>query len=299
MGPPGSGKTLLARCLPGILPPLSEAAAVEVACIRSAVGESGAGAISCRRPFRAPHHSISAAGLVGGGSLPRPGEITRAHHGVLFLDEMLEFTRASLEALRQPLEDGRVTVARARRSLTFPAAFALVGAMNPCPCGHRGDPRRDCVCTSAHVERYRSRLSGPLLDRIDLHVEVPPVGYHELLSAPDGEPSSAVRRRVEAARAAQHRRFASPSSGSAADAVASDPCNARMSTQQIEHWVPLDAKSSALLQRAVTRLGLSARSHHRILRVARTLADLSRAPRVQPRHLAEAIHYRTLDRPIT
>jgi magnesium chelatase family protein len=168
--------------------------------------------------------------------------------------------------------------------------------MNPCPCGYRGDPRRECVCTSAHVERYRSRLSGPLLDRIDLHVEVPPVGYHELLRAPDGESSSAVRRRVEMARAAQQQRFAPRSTGLAAH---SDPCNARMSTQQIEHWVPLDAKGSALLERAVTRLGLSARSHHRILRVARTLADLSQDAGVQPRHLAEAIHYRTLDRPIT
>ncbi len=298
MGPPGSGKTLLARCLPGILPSLSDAAAVEVACIRSAVGEFCAGAISRRRPFRAPHHSISAAGLVGGGSLPRPGEISLAHHGVLFLDEMLEFTRASLEALRQPLEDGHVTIARARRSLTFPSVFALVGAMNPCPCGYRGDPGRECMCTSAHVERYRSRLSGPLLDRIDLHVEVPPVGYQELRKAPDGEASCAVRRRVEAARAAQQRRFAPRSAAPAADSVPSDPCNARMSTQQIERWVSLDATGHALLERAVKRLGLSARSHHRILRVARTLADLSQDAEVQPRHLAEAIHYRALDRPI-
>jgi len=299
MGPPGSGKTLLARCLSGILPPLSEAAAVEVACIRSAAGEWQQGPLLRRRPFRAPHHSISAAGLVGGGSLPRPGEISLAHHGVLFLDEMLEFTRSSLEALRQPLEDGCVTVARARRTLTFPAAFALVGAMNPCPCGYRGDPRRECMCTPAQIERYRSRLSGPLLDRIDLHVEVPPVGYHELLQAPDGEASAVVRLRVEAARATQRQRFALPSEEPAAELGVSDPCNARMSTQQIERWVALDARGSALLERAVMRLGLSARSHHRILRVARTLADLSQDAQVQPCHLAEAIHYRTLDRPIT
>ncbi len=294
LGAPGSGKTLLARCLAGILPELDDEAAVEVACIRSAVGLLDCrDGLSRQRPFRAPHHSISVAGLVGGGSPIRPGEITLAHHGVLFFDEMPEFSRTSLESLRQPLEDGHLTICRARGAVQFPAAFSFIGAMNPCPCGFRGDPRRECACSAAQVERYRGRLSGPLLDRIDLHLEVPSVSHAELLGGTPGERSSVVRGRVDAARAIQRERFAADQKGGPANL---EPCNAGMNPAQLERWVALDRAARNLLGRAMTHLGLSARAYHRILRVARTIADLDGHDSVQERHLSEAIHYRALDR---
>ncbi|MGD8374620.1 MAG: YifB family Mg chelatase-like AAA ATPase [Acidobacteriota bacterium] len=296
LGPPGTGKTMLARRLPTILPPLDEATAVEVACIRSAAGDPALReGISFEQPFRAPHHSVSVAGMVGGGALPRPGEVSLAHRGVLFLDEMPEFGRTALEALRQPLEDGRITLCRAQRTLTFPAAFALVGAMNPCPCGFRGDPRRDCRCDARGIERYRSRLSGPLLDRIDLHVEVPPLGFREMIHAPAGEASAPVRARVVRAREIQAARF--EGDGQAARGNGRhDPTNARLGREALGRWAALDAAGRRLLESAMETLGLSARAHDRVLRVSRTLADLDGADAVRARHLAEAIHYRVLDR---
>jgi magnesium chelatase family protein len=295
LGPPGAGKTMLARRLATILPPLDEAAAIEAACVRSAAGDPALlSGVSTRRPFRAPHHTVSVAGLVGGGRGPRPGEVSLAHHGVLFLDEMPEFPRGTLEGLRQPLEDGRITICRASRTLSFPADFLLVGAMNPCPGGFRGDPRRDCGCGDDLVGRYRSRLSGPLLDRIDLHVEVPPLGYRDMLGGAPGESSAAVRKRVVRARAIQRRRCGP--SALVGRGGRWEPCNARLSPEQVRRQIEIDADGRLLLERAVQGLGLSARAHDRILRVARTIADLEDEPRVLARHLAEAIHYRTLDR---
>ncbi len=287
MGPPGSGKSMLARRLPGILPPLAQPEATEVTCVYSVSARvpRPAGLLQTR-PFRAPHHTISAAALIGGGSLPQPGEVSLAHHGVLFLDELTEFRRDVLESLRQPLEDRVVTVARARCALTFPARFQLVAAANPCPCGWLGDRARPCTCSPGAVARYRARLSGPLLDRIDLQVQVPAVPWRELAAHRHGEPSAAVAARVEAARSRQLER-------QPATAVR---CNADLGPAALERWAQPDASGRRLLERAAAVLGLSARAYHRILRVARTLADLGGEEQVAAHHLAEAIAYRSLDR---
>ena len=289
VGPPGSGKTMLARRLPTILPPLTSAEALETTTIHS-VGRALNGAarhgLVAERPFRAPHHTVSNAGLVGGGSNPMPGEISLAHNGVLFLDELPEFDRPVLEVLRQPLEEGEVTISRARATVRYPARFMLVASMNPCPCGHAGDPGRACVCAPGQAQRYLSRVSGPLLDRIDLHVEVTPVPFDALNATADAEPSSAVRARVVAARRRQAERFG-----------AGGPlCNAGMSAKEVRRHARADADGQALLKAALTRLGLSARAHDRILKVARTLADLAGDEAVGAAHVAEAVQYRSLDR---
>ncbi|MSP59190.1 MAG: ATP-binding protein [Myxococcales bacterium] len=291
IGPPGSGKSMLARRLPTILPPLDEHEAVETTAIYSAAGTLAGASLLSDRPFRAPHHDVSVAGLVGGGSVPRPGEISLAHHGVLFLDELPEFKRAALEALRQPLEDRRVTIVRARAAITYPASFALIGALNPCPCGYRGSPLRGCTCSPDVVRRYLARLSGPLLDRIDLHVEVPHIDYRALRSERDGEPSATVRERVLAAREIQKRRARGHDHGRYA--------NAHMGPRQLQQHCRLDATADRHLEACVKRFALSGRAVHRILRVARTVADLAGREHLAPSDVAEAVALRALDRPVT
>jgi magnesium chelatase family protein len=281
VGPPGTGKTMLASRLPGILPPLDEAEALELAAVRSVAGHDTDIASWKQRAFRAPHHTASAVALVGGGSVPRPGEISLAHHGVLFLDEIVEFDRHVLEVLREPLESGRIAISRAARQAEFPARFQLVAAMNPCPCGYGGDPSGRCRCTPDAIARYRSRLSGPLLDRIDLKLEMPRVVQAELRSSAPGESSATVRARVIAARARQLQRAGKP--------------NAWLGNRELERDCALDASLHALLDRAVERLGLSARAYHRVLRVARTIADLAGETRIDALHLSEAIQYRRFE----
>lgn len=286
-GPPGAGKTMLAQRLPSILPQLSFEEALETSRIFSVAGLLKASPLILQRPFRAPHHTISDAGLIGGGQIPRPGEVSLAHNGVLFLDEFPEFRRNVLDLLRQPLEDGYVTIARASMSLTYPARFMLVAAMNPCPCGFSGDPSRPCICSANQVIKYRSRISGPILDRIDLHIEAPAVRYEDLQSTHPAEPSAEIRRRVIQARQIQLERYAKS---------ASIYSNALMKPRLIKQHCQLGSSGEAILKEAVHRLGLSARAYHRILKVARTIADLDGEQSIFTHHLLEAIQYRSLDR---
>jgi magnesium chelatase family protein len=282
-GPPGSGKTMMARRAAGILPPLTFDEAIEVTAIHSVAGllPPDVGLLRAR-PFRAPHHTLSDVALAGGGSLPRPGEISLAHHGVLFLDEMPEFSRRALEVLRQPLEDGVVRIARAQRTAVFPARFVLIGAMNPCPCGYFGDSRRTCRCTPSQVDRYAGRLSGPLRDRMDLTVDVAALAIHDLTSTVEGEPTAVIRARVETARGRQSAR---------ADR-AGVSLNARLAPRALRRVCQLDRATEGLLSQACTRLGLTARAFDRVLRVARTIADLDASERVTGEHVAEALQYR-------
>ncbi len=285
IGPPGAGKTMLARRLPGILPPLSFEESIEVTTIHSVAGQlrPGIGLLK-ERPFRAPHHTISDVALGGGGSTPRPGEVSLAHRGVLFLDEMPEFDRRVLEALRQPIEEGRITVSRALRSVAFPARFVLVAAMNPCPCGYYGDPKRACRCTPQQTSRYHNRLSGPLRDRLDLVVEVEAVPISQLTEGPPGEPSSAVRVRVLAAR---ERQLARPTRARV---------NATLTGTELKKFAPLDPACRRLLERSAEKLHMSARAFHRVIRVSRTIADLAAAEAIALDHLGEALQYRFVER---
>ena len=287
IGPPGSGKSMMARRLCTILPGLSLEESLETTMVYSACGQLREGAsLLAVRPFRSPHHTVSTAGLVGGGTNPRPGEISLAHHGVLFLDELPEFARSALETLRQPIEEGHVTIARAQTTVTYPAGFMLVAAMNPCPCGHYTDPRRECRCTPRQIETYRRRISGPLLDRIDIHVDVPRVEYREMTSSRPAEPSEAIRARVEQARLRQLARFEGQSTYT----------NARMSTRQVREHCQVDSDGQVLLRQAMDVLGFSARAYTKILKVARTIADLEAADAIATHHVSEAINYRALDR---
>lgn len=288
IGPPGSGKTMLAKRLPSILPPLSFEEALETTKIHSVAGMLPAdAALVATRPFRSPHHTISDAALVGGGTIPRPGEISLSHHGVLFLDELPEFARNVLEVMRQPLEDGRVTISRSKLSVDFPANFMLVCAMNPCPCGYYTDPNKECTCNPIMISKYMSKISGPLLDRIDLHIDVPAVKYKELSSKESGEKSEQIRSRVIAAREIQTKRFVGRKGLFA---------NADMQSKEIREFCRIDEQGEELLKNAITKLGLSARAYDRILKVGRTIADLANSTEIRPEHVSEAIQYRTLDR---
>ena len=287
IGPPGAGKTLLARALPAILPRMTIEEALDVTRIYSVADQLPPDVPMIRnRPFRAPHHTISHAGLVGGGNWPHPGEISLAHYGVLFLDELPEFGLRVLEVMRQPIEDKIVTISRAQGSLTFPANFQLVASMNPCPCGYYGDPQKPCTCSSSTVTRYQKRISGPLLDRIDVHIEVPRVEYDKLSDDRLGEPSATVQARVESGREIQRRRFS----------VGAKPlhivCNADMHPAEVRQFCQLDEAGRALMRTAMNQLQLSARAYHRVLKLARTIADLAGEEKIAPAHLAEALQYR-------
>ena len=287
IGSPGSGKTRLARRLPSIMPPMTLDEALETTKIHSVAGRIGAGSgLIGQRPFRSPHHLTSRVALIGGGSTPQPGEISLAHNGVLFLDELPEFGRTLIETLRQPMEEGRVTVSRAKYTVEYPADFMLIAAMNPCPCGYYGHPSRECVCSQSAVYQYMNRISGPVLDRIDLHVHVSPLSFSELYGERPEESSATIRLRVVAARATQQARFAG----------LPIHCNASMGSKQIRAFCPLPAESETMLRRAMERMHLSARAYDRIVKVARTIADLAGEARIAPAHIAEAIRYRSLDR---
>jgi magnesium chelatase family protein len=290
IGPPGSGKTMLAKRIPTILPPFTFEEALETTKIHSVAGvlDHGAGLVGIR-PFRNPHHTISDAGLIGGGVIPRPGEVSLSHNGVLFLDELPEFPRNVLEVMRQPLEDGTVCIARASMSLTFPARFMLAAAMNPCPCGFFNDRSHECHCTQPMIQRYMQKISGPLMDRIDIHIDVPAVNYKEMRSAAEPESSGRIRDRVIKARSLQHERFSSVTRTKIYS-------NAQMTAQNIRAFCELSPDCERLLERAMTQQGLTARAHDRILKVARTISDLEGAKAIEPKHIAEAIQYRSLDR---
>lgn len=288
IGAPGAGKTMLARRLPSILPSMTLAESLDVTRIHSVAGLLSPGrALVTQRPFRAPHHTISYAGLIGGGAIPRPGEVSLAHHGVLFLDEVAELPANVLEVLRQPLEDGHVTISRAAMTLGYPARFLFVAACNPCPCGHAGDTAKPCHCPPAAVQKYLARLSGPLLDRVDLHLSIPSVAYDDLATRESGERSAVIRRRVEAARMRQLDRFRD---------IPGVYANAHMGPRELGRFVPIDAATEAVLKDAIDRLGLSARAYHRVLKLARTLADLAGEDDVRVEQVREAIQYRVLDR---
>lgn len=289
IGPPGSGKTMLAKRLSSILPTLSPGESIETTRIYSALGRLQVGQpLMVQRPFRSPHHTISDAGLVGGGSPPSPGEVSMANNGVLFLDELPEFNRKTLEVMRQPLEDRVVTISRAMRSTTFPANFMLVAALNPCPCGYRTDPRRSCNCNPTQIERYMGRISGPLLDRVDIHIEVPAVPFEELAHGSTGTSSQTMRDQVTAARTLQNQRFSSSRTLT----------NAQMTSRELRQYCPLGKIQTQRMKTAVSELGLSARAHDKVIRVARTIADLESSLQIEPHHIEEAIQYRMLDRDI-
>jgi magnesium chelatase family protein len=288
IGPPGSGKTMLARRIPTILPDLTLDEALETTKIHSVAGLLGSDTpLMATRPFRSPHHTITDAGLIGGGAYPKPGEVSLSHHGVLFLDEIPEFNKNVLENLRQPLEDGKVTISRASMALSYPSRFMLAAALNPCPCGYYTDSRHECTCTPLQIQRYMSRISGPLMDRIDIHIEVPALSYDELAKKEPGEDSASMRKKVITARKAQLERFSGEKKIFA---------NAHMESRHLRKYCELDSHSSELLKNAIDRLGLSARAYDRILKVARTIADLDGAEVIGSAHIAEAIQYRSLDR---
>jgi len=287
IGPPGSGKTMLAKRFPTILPDMNFEESIETTKIHSVLGLIPSDkALIVTRPFRSPHHTVSDAGLIGGGQIPKPGEVSLSHNGVLFLDELPEFKKNVLEVMRQPLEEEKVTISRAATSLTYPARFMLVAAMNPCPCGYYSDPNNECTCTAPQIQRYRSKISGPLMDRIDIHIEVPAVKYRDLASRDPGEPSREIKRRVDQARKFQLERFKGMKIY----------CNAQMTNRHIKKYCQIDEASQKLLEIAIDRFGLSARAYTRILKVARTIADLEGQDDIRPSHLSEAIQYRSLDR---
>ena len=288
IGPPGSGKSMMAKRLPSILPPLSLAESLETTQIHSVAGKLGKNmSLISQRPFRAPHHTISQVALVGGGASPQPGEISLAHNGVLFADELPEFNKATLEVLRQPLEDRKITISRAKYTVEYPCSFMFVASMNPCPCGYYNDPTHKCVCTPGQIQRYLNKISGPLLDRIDIQIEITPVPFKDISQAAPGESSESIRRRVVNARLMQEQRFKD---------CKGIHCNAQMTERMIHQYAEPDEAGISLLRAAMERLNLSARAYNRILKVARTIADLAASPDVKPQHLAEAISYRNLDR---
>lgn len=288
IGPPGSGKSMMAKRLPSVLPPLSLAESLETTQIHSIAGKLGCDmSLISQRPFRSPHHTISQVALVGGGTNPQPGEISLAHNGVLFADELPEFNKSTLEVLRQPLEDRRITISRAKYTIEYPCSFMFVASMNPCPCGYYGDPTHHCVCTPGQIQRYMNKISGPLLDRIDIQIEITPVPFKDISKAQPGEPSSAIRERVIRARHIQEERYKE---------IKGIHCNAQMTERMIHQYAEPNEQGIMLLCTAMERLNLSARAYNRILKVARTIADLDSSPTVEPSHLAEAISYRNLDR---